>query len=81
MFEGNKMGEVKQSCSHACLGTKSLLLGETIKNLNAELARGTKLKCTKCGLKGADLGCYLKILQEKLTFSLCSGNLQVPMGL
>lgn len=35
-------------------------VGETVKNLNAELARGAKLKCSKCGLKGAALGCYLK---------------------
>ncbi|KAJ6403608.1 hypothetical protein OIU84_011924 [Salix udensis] len=34
--------------------------GETLKNLKAELARGAKLKCSKCGLKGAALGCYLK---------------------
>ncbi|WJX84402.1 non-specific serine/threonine protein kinase [Trifolium repens] len=35
-------------------------VGETVKNLKAEVARGTKLKCTKCGLKGAALGCYVK---------------------
>jgi len=35
-------------------------VGETVKNLKAELARGAKLKCSKCGLKGAALGCYLK---------------------
>ncbi|KAL3604582.1 hypothetical protein D5086_005441 [Populus alba] len=39
---------------------KSIMFGETVKNLNAELARGAKLKCSKCGLKGAALGCYLK---------------------
>ncbi|XP_027349873.1 BRCA1-associated RING domain protein 1 isoform X2 [Abrus precatorius] len=33
---------------------------ETVKNLKAELARGAKLKCSKCGLKGAALGCYVK---------------------
>ncbi|CAK7349319.1 unnamed protein product [Dovyalis caffra] len=35
-------------------------VGDTVKNLKAELARGAKLKCAKCGLKGAALGCYLK---------------------
>ncbi|CAH8336677.1 unnamed protein product [Eruca vesicaria subsp. sativa] len=33
---------------------------ETVKNLKAELARGMKIKCTKCNLKGAALGCYVK---------------------
>ncbi|CAO2840484.1 unnamed protein product [Amaranthus hypochondriacus] len=32
----------------------------TIKNLDKELARSGKLKCTCCGLKGAALGCYVK---------------------
>ncbi|KAL9285068.1 hypothetical protein ACSQ67_024598 [Phaseolus vulgaris] len=34
--------------------------GEVVKNLKAELARGAKLKCSKCNLKGAALGCYVK---------------------
>lgn len=33
---------------------------ETCKNLKAEVARGAKLKCSTCGLKGAALGCYVK---------------------
>ncbi|WVZ06883.1 hypothetical protein V8G54_020229 [Vigna mungo] len=33
---------------------------EVVKNLKAELARGAKLKCSKCNLKGAALGCYVK---------------------
>ncbi|CAA7050302.1 unnamed protein product [Microthlaspi erraticum] len=33
---------------------------DTVKNLKSELARGMKIKCTKCGLKGAALGCYVK---------------------
>ena len=33
---------------------------EAVKNLKAEVARGAKLKCSKCGLKGAALGCYVK---------------------
>ncbi|KAG2260390.1 hypothetical protein Bca52824_079684 [Brassica carinata] len=34
--------------------------GDIVKNLKAELARGMKIKCTKCCLKGAALGCYVK---------------------
>ncbi|KAF3436111.1 hypothetical protein FNV43_RR23203 [Rhamnella rubrinervis] len=34
--------------------------GDTVKNLKAEVARGAKLKCSRCGLKGAALGCYVK---------------------
>lgn len=33
---------------------------EAIKNLEPELARGAKLKCSKCGLKGAALGCFVR---------------------
>ncbi|OVA11844.1 BRCT domain [Macleaya cordata] len=33
-------------------------VGETVMNLESELARGAKLKCSHCGLKGAALGCY-----------------------
>ncbi|XP_021763289.1 BRCA1-associated RING domain protein 1-like [Chenopodium quinoa] len=32
----------------------------TMKNLDKELARAGKLKCTSCGLKGAALGCFAK---------------------
>ncbi|XVF32345.1 hypothetical protein REPUB_Repub17cG0073900 [Reevesia pubescens] len=35
-------------------------VGESVKNLKAELARGAKLKCSRCGLKGAALGCFVK---------------------
>ncbi|XP_050208239.1 BRCA1-associated RING domain protein 1 [Mercurialis annua] len=35
-------------------------VNETVKNLKAELARGSKLKCSKCDMKGAALGCYHK---------------------
>ncbi|MCD9639447.1 hypothetical protein HAX54_023998 [Datura stramonium] len=34
--------------------------GDIIKNLDTELARAAKLKCSSCGMKGAALGCYLK---------------------
>ncbi|KNA23473.1 hypothetical protein SOVF_023940 [Spinacia oleracea] len=32
----------------------------TMKNLDKELARAGKLKCTSCGVKGAALGCFAK---------------------
>ncbi|KAL5996963.1 hypothetical protein ACLOJK_007889 [Asimina triloba] len=35
-------------------------VGETVVNLEAELARGAKIKCSSCGKKGAALGCYAK---------------------
>ncbi|KAI3921166.1 hypothetical protein MKX01_036145 [Papaver californicum] len=35
-------------------------VGETVKNLELELARGSKLKCSCCGLKGAALGCFIR---------------------
>ncbi|GAA0166387.1 hypothetical protein LIER_21551 [Lithospermum erythrorhizon] len=34
--------------------------GDVIKNLEPELARAAKLKCSCCGLKGAGLGCFAK---------------------
>ncbi|XP_010264933.1 PREDICTED: BRCA1-associated RING domain protein 1 [Nelumbo nucifera] len=33
---------------------------ENARNLESEVARGAKLKCSVCGLKGAALGCYAK---------------------
>ncbi|KAI3895162.1 hypothetical protein MKX03_025554 [Papaver bracteatum] len=33
-------------------------VGETLKNLELEVVRGSKLKCSCCGLKGAALGCF-----------------------
>ncbi|KAK6940632.1 hypothetical protein RJ641_030163 [Dillenia turbinata] len=43
--------------------------GEIVKNLEGELARSAKLKCTSCGLKGAALGCYVET---------CRKNFHVP---
>ncbi|XP_062080026.1 BRCA1-associated RING domain protein 1 [Humulus lupulus] len=34
------------------------------KNLNEEVARGAKLKCSACGLKGAALGCYVRTCRK-----------------
>lgn len=47
-------------CSRKCRTPQVYFEGETIKNLESELARASKLKCTSCGLKGAALGCYAK---------------------
>ncbi|GMN49028.1 hypothetical protein TIFTF001_018180 [Ficus carica] len=33
---------------------------DRVENLKEELARGTKLKCSRCGQKGAALGCYMR---------------------
>ena len=33
---------------------------ENAKNLEAEISRASKIKCSKCGKKGAALGCYYK---------------------
>ncbi|MCL7047632.1 hypothetical protein MKW94_022118 [Papaver nudicaule] len=35
-------------------------VGETVMNLEKELARSSKLKCSCCGLKGAALGCFVR---------------------
>ncbi|KAH6811408.1 breast cancer associated RING 1 [Perilla frutescens var. frutescens] len=35
-------------------------VGDIIMNLESELARASKLKCSSCGLKGAALGCFAK---------------------
>ncbi|XP_058208044.1 BRCA1-associated RING domain protein 1-like [Rhododendron vialii] len=39
---------------------QAYFVGETVKNLKAEVARAAKLKCSKCGLRGAGLGCFVK---------------------
>ncbi|KAL5561968.1 hypothetical protein UlMin_031715 [Ulmus minor] len=39
---------------------KVYYVGDAVRNLKEEVVRGAKLKCTKCGLKGAALGCYVK---------------------
>ncbi|XP_072996697.1 BRCA1-associated RING domain protein 1-like [Typha latifolia] len=38
--------------------------GDIVNNLEIELARASKIKCSKCGLKGAALGCYYKSCQR-----------------
>ncbi|XP_073157453.1 BRCA1-associated RING domain protein 1-like [Henckelia pumila] len=39
---------------------KVYYVGEDIKNLDSELVRAAKLKCSSCGVKGAALGCFAK---------------------
>ncbi|XP_021995204.1 BRCA1-associated RING domain protein 1-like, partial [Helianthus annuus] len=36
----------------------------TVKKLESEVVRASKLKCTSCGKKGAVLGCYMKSCQR-----------------
>lgn len=43
-----------------CRAPQAYFEGDVVKNLEKELARGAKLKCCRCGLKGAALGCYVK---------------------
>lgn len=43
-------------------------VGDNVKNLKAELARGAKLKCSRCGLKGAALGCYVRSCRRSYHF-------------
>lgn len=43
-----------------CRAPQVYFVGETAMNLEAELDRGSKIKCTNCGKKGAALGCYAK---------------------
>ncbi|KAK6937738.1 BRCT domain, partial [Dillenia turbinata] len=43
--------------------------GEIVKNLEGELARSAKLKCSSCGIKGAALGCCVET---------CRKNFHVP---
>ncbi|CAL0310399.1 unnamed protein product [Lupinus luteus] len=39
---------------------QAYFVDDIVKNLKSEVARGSKLKCSKCGLKGAALGCLVK---------------------
>ncbi|PPS06255.1 hypothetical protein GOBAR_AA14390 [Gossypium barbadense] len=43
-------------------------VGDNVKNLKLELAKGAKLKCSRCGLKGAALGCYVKSCHKSYHF-------------
>lgn len=60
------------------------------------MARGSKLKCSKCGLKGAALGCYLRSCQKSyhvpcaleidecrwdMVNALCSRIVDLPLSL
>ncbi|XP_028758270.1 BRCA1-associated RING domain protein 1 [Neltuma alba] len=47
---------------------QAYFVDETVKNLRAEVARGAKLKCSKCGQKGAALGCYVRSCRRTYHF-------------
>ncbi|MCL7028903.1 hypothetical protein MKW94_019786 [Papaver nudicaule] len=48
--------------------------GETVMNLELELARGSKLKCSCCGLKGAALGCFVRSCKNTYHVPCASGT-------
>lgn len=54
---------------HLCRAPQIYFSGDTVKNLEVELRRASKIKCSKCGLKGAALGCY---------FGSCPKSFHVP---
>ncbi|XP_073063557.1 BRCA1-associated RING domain protein 1-like isoform X1 [Primulina eburnea] len=54
----SKVIPVHQKCIE--WAPKVYYVGETIKNLDSELARAAKLKCSSCGVKGAALGCLAR---------------------
>ncbi|XP_022758493.1 BRCA1-associated RING domain protein 1-like isoform X2 [Durio zibethinus] len=47
---------------------KVYFVGESVKNLKEELARGAQLKCSRCRLKGAALGCCVKSCRRSYHF-------------
>ncbi|KAK8506118.1 hypothetical protein V6N12_074171 [Hibiscus sabdariffa] len=55
-------------------------VGDSVKNLKAELARGAKLKCSRCGLKGAALGCYVKSCRRSYHVPCALRNSKMSMG-
>ncbi|KAI3974117.1 hypothetical protein MKX01_031575, partial [Papaver californicum] len=48
-------------------------VGESIMNLEMEVGRGSKLKCSCCGLKGAALGCYIPSCKNTYHFPCAFG--------
>ncbi|RWV93931.1 hypothetical protein GW17_00043576 [Ensete ventricosum] len=55
--------------SDPCRAPQIYFSGDTLKNLEVELRRASKIKCSNCGLKGAALGCY---------FESCPKSFHVP---
>ncbi|XP_026388222.1 BRCA1-associated RING domain protein 1-like isoform X4 [Papaver somniferum] len=53
---GPNVVHVHQKCIE--LAPRVYYAGEIVMNLEKELARSSKLKCSCCGLKGAALGCF-----------------------
>ncbi|KAI3901528.1 hypothetical protein MKW92_052512, partial [Papaver armeniacum] len=46
---------------------------DTVKNLEMEVARGSKLKCKCCGLKGSALGCFISSCKNTYHFPCAFG--------
>ncbi|KAI3889137.1 hypothetical protein MKX03_004300 [Papaver bracteatum] len=47
---------------------------ETVVNLESEVARGSKLKCKCCGLKGSALGCFMSSCKNTYHFPCAFGS-------
>ncbi|KAK1687035.1 hypothetical protein QYE76_047883 [Lolium multiflorum] len=47
--------------------------GDIVKNLENELARSSKIKCSVCGLKGAALGCLVRSCRQSFHFPCAHG--------
>ncbi|KAB2089814.1 hypothetical protein ES319_A03G086400v1 [Gossypium barbadense] len=58
-------------CKIAPLAPQVYFFGDNVMNLKPELVMGVKLKCSRCGLKGAALGCYVKSCHRSYHF-LCA---------
>ncbi|KAI3976357.1 hypothetical protein MKX01_016295, partial [Papaver californicum] len=67
---GPNVVHVHQKCIE--LAPRVYFVGETVMNLEMELARSSKLKCSCCGLKGAALGCFKRS---------CKNTYHVPCAL
>ncbi|XP_031501929.1 protein BREAST CANCER SUSCEPTIBILITY 1 homolog isoform X2 [Nymphaea colorata] len=55
---GSRVVHVHRKCAE--WAPQIYFVDDTIKNLESELARSAKLKCNRCGKKGAALGCLAK---------------------
>ncbi|KAF3780496.1 BRCA1-associated RING domain protein 1 [Nymphaea thermarum] len=55
---GSRVVHVHRKCAE--WAPQIYFVDDTIKNLESEIARSAKLKCNRCGKKGAALGCLAK---------------------
>lgn len=58
-----------------CRAPQVYFVSETAMNLESEIARGAKLKCSCCGKKGAALGCYCKSCRRSYHFP-CAAKIE-----